>query len=228
MELRNGSLAGARSAFRTLWCSAAAAIWMVDAASKAEPRIVKIVLRILNLLFQGAWLRGEWPLVCQRLVALDGDGHGDSYDPAHHEAASKFIGQKFFGPNIRQANRLNRFREAKYALWTSFGRSGSMGRTGALRESPMKKLVFAILLIASPAWAQTKLLPKSVTARADPCAPIGRTADGKLVYSMKCENLPAPPPPPPQAEISAPPAPEPEVQRSGFFGLSYERKRPGE
>jgi hypothetical protein len=102
------------------------------------------------------------------------------------------------------------------------------GRNGGLRENPMKKLVFAILLIASPAWAQTKLLPKSVTARADPCAPIGRTADGKLVYSMKCENLPAPPSPPPQAEVSPPPAPEPEVQRSGFFGLSYERKRPGE
>jgi len=86
----------------------------------------------------------------------------------------------------------------------------------------MKKLVFAILLISSPAWAQTKLPPKSVTARADPCAPIGRTADGKLVYSMKCDNLPAPPSP--QAEISAPP-PEPEVQRSGIFGWSYERKR---
>jgi hypothetical protein len=102
------------------------------------------------------------------------------------------------------------------------------GPNRALRENPMKKLVFAILLISSPSWAQTKLLPKSVTARADPCAPIGRTADGKLVYSMKCENLPAPPPPPPQAEVSPPPAPEPEVQRSGFFGLSYERKRPGE
>jgi hypothetical protein len=173
-------------------------------------------------------LRGKWPLVCQRLVGLDGDGHGASYDLAHHEAASKYNGQKFFGPNIRQANRLNRFREVEYALWTSFGRSGSMGRTGAWRENPMKKLVFAILLIASPAWAQTKLLPKSVTARADPCAPIGRTADGKLVYSMKCENLPAPPSPPPQAEVSPPPAPEPEVQRSGIFGLSYERKRPGE
>jgi hypothetical protein len=91
----------------------------------------------------------------------------------------------------------------------------------------MKKFVFAILLISSPAWAQTKLSPKSATARADPCAPIGRTADGKLVYSMKCDNLPAPPPPPPQAEVSAPP-PEPEVQRSGIFGWSYERKRPGE
>ena len=89
----------------------------------------------------------------------------------------------------------------------------------------MKKLVFAILLISSPAWAQTKLPPKSVTARADPCAPIGRTADGKLVYSMKCDNLPAPLSP--QAEISAPP-PEPEVQRSGIFGWSYERKRSAE
>ena len=94
-----------------------------------------------------------------------------------------------------------------------------------LRERPMKKLVFAILLISSTAWAQTKLPPKSVTARADPCAPIGRTADGKLVYSMKCDNLPAPPSP--QAEISAPP-PEPEVQRSGIFGWSYERKRSAE
>ena len=94
-----------------------------------------------------------------------------------------------------------------------------------LRERPMKKLVFAILLISSPAWAQTKLPPKSATARAGPCAPIGRTADGKLVYSMKCDNLPAPPSP--QAEISAPP-PEPEVQRSGIFGWSYERKRSAE
>jgi hypothetical protein len=85
----------------------------------------------------------------------------------------------------------------------------------------MKKLVFAILLIASPAWAQTKLVPKSATARVDNCAPIGRTADGKLVYSMKCEILPAPPPPPPQAEVEPPP--EPEVQRSGIFGLSLSR-----
>jgi hypothetical protein len=97
-----------------------------------------------------------------------------------------------------------------------------------LREKPMKKLALAILLISSPAWAQTKLLPKGATARADHCAPIGRTEDGKLVYSMKCENLPAPPPPPPQAETREVPAPEQEVQRSGIFGWSYERKRPGE
>jgi hypothetical protein len=89
----------------------------------------------------------------------------------------------------------------------------------------MKKLVLAILLISSPAWAQTKLTPKSATARIDNCAPIGRTADGALVYSMKCDNMPAPPPPPPQAEAAPP---EPEVHRSGIFGLSYEVKRPGE
>jgi hypothetical protein len=85
----------------------------------------------------------------------------------------------------------------------------------------MKKLVFVILLVASPAWAQTKLTPKNATARIDNCAPIGRTADGQLVYSMKCDNLPAPPPPPPQAEAAPPP--EPEVQRSGIFGMSFSR-----
>ena len=95
----------------------------------------------------------------------------------------------------------------------------------------MKYLVFAILLIASPAfspvWAQTKLLPKGATARTDNCAPIGRTEDGKLVYSMKCETLPMPPPPP-QAEAAPAPPPEPEIHRSGLFGMSYERKRPDE
>jgi hypothetical protein len=97
----------------------------------------------------------------------------------------------------------------------------------ALRENTMKKFALAILLIASPAWAQTKLLPKSATARVDNCAPIGRTEDGKLVYSMKCETLPIPPPPP-QAEAAPAPPPEPEIHRSGLFGMSYERKRPDE
>jgi hypothetical protein len=83
----------------------------------------------------------------------------------------------------------------------------------------MKKLVFVMLLIASPACAQVKLVPKTVATRADPCAPIGQTADHQLVYSLKCDNLPAPPAPPPQAE-AAPPPPEPEVQRSGIFGMS--------
>ena len=90
----------------------------------------------------------------------------------------------------------------------------------------MWKFVLVLVLVASPAVAQVKLTPKTATsARSDPCAPIGRTADGKLVYSMKCENLPAPPP---QAELkeAPPPAaePEPEARRSGIFGWSYDRR----
>ncbi len=100
----------------------------------------------------------------------------------------------------------------------------------------MKNAVFAILLIASPliaspSLAQTNLAPRRTTAaRVDNCAPIGRTADGKLVYSLKCDNMPAPPPPS-AAELqqAAPPvATEPEVQRGGIFGLSYSRKNPNE
>jgi hypothetical protein len=97
----------------------------------------------------------------------------------------------------------------------------------------MKRLLLVMLLTASPAWAQTQIAPraapKSTTARAaDPCAPIGRTAKGELVYSLKCDNLPAPPPPA-QAEAreapAATPPPEPEVQRSGIFGWSYDRRQ---
>jgi hypothetical protein len=91
--------------------------------------------------------------------------------------------------------------------------------------TPMWKVLPALLLLAAPALAQPA--PKNAAARADPCAPIGRTADGKLLYSMKCETIPAPPAPPPspQAEAAPPTAePEPEVRRSGIFGWSYDRR----
>ena len=93
------------------------------------------------------------------------------------------------------------------------------------RAYQMKTLLLAILLLASPAWAQTKLTPKSTAAHADNCAPIGRTANGELVYSMKCDNIPAPPAPQ-QAEVkqAPPPAPEPETERTGFFGMSFDRR----
>ncbi|WP_208639209.1 hypothetical protein [Bradyrhizobium forestalis] len=89
----------------------------------------------------------------------------------------------------------------------------------------MSKYLLVLLLAASPAAAQVKMTPKTNAAHPDPCAPIGRTADGKLVYSMKCETLPAPPPPA-QAELRDPPAaePEPETRRSGIFGWSYDRR----
>src|ERR1700732_2307935 len=99
-------------------------------------------------------------------------GHASYYVAANHEAASKFIGQGNFSakysagdlaePLCFEAKQLALFR-SETALWTSFGRSGSMAaeRRMSHREKLMKRLVFAILLIASPAWAQTSLLPKS-------------------------------------------------------------------
>jgi len=90
----------------------------------------------------------------------------------------------------------------------------------------MKKLILLMLLVSSPAWPQTRLTPKDTpkqaSKRVDDCAPIGRTEDGKLVYSMKCETLPAAPPP--QAEAREAPAAESEGQRGGLFGLSYDRR----
>jgi hypothetical protein len=94
----------------------------------------------------------------------------------------------------------------------------------------MKKLLLLVALIASPAWAQTQLTSKIKNATgSDPCAPIGRTAKGELVYSMKCDNLPTPSAAPPQAEVrEAAPPPEPEVRRTGLFGWSYDRRKPDE
>ena len=88
----------------------------------------------------------------------------------------------------------------------------------------MKKFVLCLMvaMAASPAWSQSK--PRAAGSRVDPCAPIGQTANRELVYSMNCNNLPAPPPLPPQAEVQSTPAaaPEPEVRRSGLFGMSFD------
>ena len=93
----------------------------------------------------------------------------------------------------------------------------------------MKKILLVVLLTASPAWAQPqpapKAVPKSTARAADPCAPIGRTAKGELVYSMKCDNLPVPPPPAQAEAREAPAAPPPEPEaRGGLFGWSYDRR----
>ena len=106
-------------------------------------------------------------------------------------------------------------------------------------NAPMKRLIPAVLLACVPltfhgAAAQTQLTPKAKTSasRVDNCAPIGRTANGELVYSMKCEHMPAPPPPP-QArmeETAPPPPPPPQETRTGssggLFGWSYDRRPP--
>ncbi|MGJ4895546.1 hypothetical protein [Bradyrhizobium oligotrophicum] len=97
----------------------------------------------------------------------------------------------------------------------------------------MTRLVLIMLVLgqfASVPLAAAQTAPKQSTAkRADACAPIGRTEDGKLVYAMKCESIPKPvaPAAPPQAaaQPSEPAAePEPETQRSGVFGWSYDRR----
>jgi hypothetical protein len=91
----------------------------------------------------------------------------------------------------------------------------------------MKKLMLIMIVVTMPAGAQTGLVRKDVAARAGNCAPIGRTASGELVYSMKCESIPtppAPPPSPPQAEAKEAPASQPEAPRGGIFGWSYDRR----
>jgi hypothetical protein len=101
-----------------------------------------------------------------------------------------------------------------------------------LVSEEMKKLCIVFLLLAAPAWGQsqppinTKPAGKGV-ARVDNCAPIGRTANGELVYSMKCDKLPAPvPPPQAKVEEQAPaPAPRLDEGRTGLFGWSFDRRQ---
>ena len=49
----------------------------------------------------------------------------------------------------------------------------------------MKKLALMVLLLATPAFAQTPPAPKEPV-----CEPTGRTSKGDLVYSMECRNIP--------------------------------------
>ena len=76
-------------------------------------------------------------------------------------------------------------------------------------------------------WPATALLVSIAVASGahaapDPCKPIGRTEDGKLVYSMKCENLPVPPRPPVAAApppVQPAPAAAEEEDPGGLFGM---------
>ena len=49
----------------------------------------------------------------------------------------------------------------------------------------MKKMAAMVLLLATPAFAQTPSAPKEPV-----CEPTGRTSKGDLVYSMECRNIP--------------------------------------
>lgn len=79
----------------------------------------------------------------------------------------------------------------------------------------MKIWILALALSLAPsAWAQNK---PPVPVRTDPCAPIGRTADGQLVYSMTCERLPVPAAPVRAQTVTPEPAPVEEEDKGGLF-----------
>ena len=98
----------------------------------------------------------------------------------------------------------------------------------------MKKTLLLLLLLATPAWGQSQPTPLvkpagKGAARVDNCAPIGRTSKGELVYSMKCDNVPAPPTPQARLEETAPPPPPPAPRdegRTGLFGWSFDKRQP--
>jgi hypothetical protein len=103
LELRNGSLtgAGARTTLRLL-CSAAVAICATEATTRAEPKIVKIVFRIVNL---PCWAFSREANGISHVSALSLHitmTNANYYGAAHHETASQFLGQKFFRLNIQQ------------------------------------------------------------------------------------------------------------------------------
>ena len=58
----------------------------------------------------------------------------------------------------------------------------------------MNKVVFALLLFASPSFAQTpNLAPAPPVDRVGSpvvCLPIGKTSKGDLVYSLDCRDIP--------------------------------------
>jgi hypothetical protein len=51
----------------------------------------------------------------------------------------------------------------------------------------MNRLAIAMLLLASPAFAQSVVAPEALRD----CAPIGQTAKGEMVYALDCKALKA-------------------------------------
>ena len=79
--------------------------------------------------------------------------------------------------------------------------------------------MITLLLLPPVAQAQTNSTKKIGTqspTSIDPCKPIGRTEDGKLVYGMNCSNV-APRATPEATETKQ----KPEITRRGIFGMSY-------
>jgi hypothetical protein len=56
-----------------------------------------------------------------------------------------------------------------------------------LLEETMNRLAIAMLLLASPAFAQGTVAPDALRD----CPPIGQTAKGEMVYALDCKALKA-------------------------------------
>ena len=92
-----------------------------------------------------------------------------------------------------------------------------------MRTSKSISLIAVLLALPAVAFAADKPAKrqKGSAAVSDVCTPIGKTADGKLIYSLDCESIPSvnAPSAPPAAQI------EDRTERSGLFGFSLDRGR---
>ncbi len=83
----------------------------------------------------------------------------------------------------------------------------------------MNRLLAAVVFLsASPVFAIAK---EAKAAPADKCAPIGKLADGTLVYDMRCDNFPP-------VVANKPAEQVPAIRRTGIFGMSYTSAPPTE
>jgi hypothetical protein len=88
----------------------------------------------------------------------------------------------------------------------------------------VNRWLISALTVSAAALLAPLAIVSETRAATDPCKPIGRTEDGKLVYSMKCENLPIPLKPPvaaapPAAQQPPPPVAAEEEDPGGIFGM---------
>jgi hypothetical protein len=112
-----------------------------------------------------------------------------------------------------QATPSRGFPRGSASPWQDRRHGRTMLPSGSGGTMKIQVLVVTLSLL-SPAWAQSK---PPIAVRADPCAPIGRTADGQLVYSMKCDRLPVPVAAPRSEAANPAPAPVEDRDEGGLF-----------
>lgn len=81
--------------------------------------------------------------------------------------------------------------------------------------------------LAACLTASLTALPALAQSAPDPCKPIGKTEDGRLVYSLRCNAIPAPPKPAAASAETGAPAPVVEEEdKGGLFGRAPSFVRP--